>query len=378
MEEFVVAIKQSTFPCLLPVLLHAVPYFRPMQTTRLTVEDFLRQYRKKEVLLIDSRSEKEFEKAHIPGAVNIPILSNEHRHIVGTIYKQEGRQAAVMKGFELVGPLFKEKMEMALKLSAGREVFVYCWRGGMRSNILAWLLQMAGMRITLLQGGYKSFRNYLLPFLNAKYRIIILGGQTGSGKTEMLHRLREAGEQVIDLEHLASHKGSAFGLLGMPEQPSQEQFENLLALELEKTDPRQPVWFENESRLIGRIIIPPALFDQMRSVQVVEVQVRREQREERIRREYCVFEADLLAQHTDRIAKRLGPQHAKRAIEYLHEGDKESWLRIVLDYYDKTYAHSNERRDNTTIISVPFDWNEPEPGVRRILNAKDKIDLAKN
>ncbi|MFN8152918.1 MAG: tRNA 2-selenouridine(34) synthase MnmH [Bacteroidia bacterium] len=344
-----------------------------MQSQTLVVEEFLKQYRKKAPLLIDTRSEKEFEKAHIPGAVNIPILNNEHRHIVGTIYKQEGRQAAVMKGFELVGPLFKEKMETAVNLAEGREVFVYCWRGGMRSNILAWLLKMAGMRVTLLQGGYKSFRNYLLPFLSAKYRIIVLGGQTGSGKTEMLHRLRDAGEQVVDLEYLASHKGSAFGLLGMPEQPSQEQFENLLALELEKIDPRQPVWFENESRLIGKMIIPPALFEQMRSVKVVEVQVSREQREERIRREYCVFDAELLAHHTDRIAKRLGPQHAKRAIGLLHEGDKDSWLQIVLDYYDKTYTHSNTQRDAQSILSVVFDWEEPELGVRRILHAKDKM-----
>ena len=205
-----------------------------MHSQTLVIDDFLKLYRKKSPLLIDTRSEKEYEKAHIPGAVNIPILNNEHRHIVGTIYKEEGRQAAVMKGFELVGPLFKEKMEMALQLAEGREVFVYCWRGGMRSNILAWLLKMAGLRVTLLQGGYKAFRNYLLPILDVEYKIIILGGQTGSGKTEMLSLLKSAGEQVIDLEHLASHKGSAFGLLGMPEQPSQEQFENMLALELEK------------------------------------------------------------------------------------------------------------------------------------------------
>ena len=348
-----------------------------MQTQTLVIEDFLKQFRKKQPLLIDTRSEKEFEKAHIPGAVNVPILNNEHRHIVGTVYKQEGRQAAVLKGFELVGPTFKEKMETVLRLAENREVFVYCWRGGMRSNILAWLLKMAGLRVTLLQGGYKSFRHYLLPFLSAEYRIIILGGQTGSGKTEILSRLKSAGEQVIDLEHLASHKGSAFGLLGMPEQPSQEQFENILALELEKIDPRIPVWFENESRLIGRIIIPPSLFEQMRTTKVVEVMVSRVQREERIGREYCVFEADLLAKHTDRIAKRLGPQHAKRAIELLYAGDKDGWLQIVLDYYDKSYTHSNNQRDRSTIADVQFDWLEPEVGVRRILNAKEKVVLIK-
>ncbi len=348
-----------------------------MISQTLVIDEFLKLYRKKSPLLIDTRSEKEYEKAHIPGAVNIPILNNEHRHIVGTIYKEEGRQAAVMKGFELVGPLFKEKMEMALQLAEGREVFVYCWRGGMRSNILAWLLKMAGLRVTLLQGGYKAFRNYLLPILDVEYKIIILGGQTGSGKTEMLSLLKSAGEQVIDLEHLASHKGSAFGLLGMPEQPSQEQFENMLALELEKIDPRIPVWLENESRLIGRIIIPPALFELMRVMKVIEVMVSREQREVRIGNEYCIFDAELLAHHTERIAKRLGPQHAKRAIELLHSGDKAAWLQIVLDYYDKTYTHSNQQRDRNSISEVPFDWNEPEVGIRRIINAKDKMITVK-
>lgn len=344
-----------------------------MQTSLLPVEDFLRQYRKKDVLLIDSRSEKEFEKAHIPGAVNIPLLNNEHRHEIGTCYKAEGRQAAVLRGFELVGPLFREKMDAALTQAAGREVFVYCWRGGMRSNILAWLLQMAGLRVTLLQGGYKSFRNYLLPFLRAEYRILVLGGQTGSGKTEILQQLREAGEQVVDLEHLASHKGSAFGLLGLPDQPSQEQFENMLALELEKIDPRQPLWLENESRLIGRVIIPPALYDRMRTTRVVEVQVSRAQREARILNEYGVFDASLLAQHTGRIAKRLGPQHAKQAVEWVLAGNVRGWLQIVLDYYDKTYRHSNIQRDPATITGVVFDWEEPALGIRKLMNAKNKL-----
>jgi len=335
----------------------------------LEVEAFLKLYRTKNPLLIDTRSEKEFSHAHIPGAVNIPILNNEHRHIVGTLYKQEGREAAVLKGFELVGPLFRDKMETAMALAGGREVLVYCWRGGMRSNILGWLLKMAGLKVTLLEGGYKSFRHYMLPFLEKKYPMLILGGQTGSGKTEILHRLRNSGEYIIDLEHLASHKGSAFGLLGQPEQPSQEQFENKLALELEAFGNDSLLWLENESRLIGRIVLPPQLFQQMRDASVLEVQVTREQREKRIHEEYCCFDASLLGEHTHRIAKRLGPQHLKRSLEFLHEGNKTEWMKIILDYYDKTYTHSNAQRHLAMVRQIPFNWEMPEEGITALISA---------
>lgn len=344
-----------------------------MVSQTLVIDDFLKLYRKKSPLLIDTRSEKEYEKAHIPGAVNIPILNNEHRHIVGTIYKEEGRQAAVMKGFELVGPLFKEKMEMALQLAEGREVFVYCWRGGMRSNILAWLLQMAGLRVTLLKGGYKTFRHWALEQIHRPYRLLILGGKTGSGKTEILSQLHKAGEQVIDLEGLAHHKGSAFGLLGMPPQPSQEHFENKLGLALNEINPLETLWLENESRLIGRIVLPPVLFEAMRISKVLEVEVDRLQREQRISNEYCIFPEDLLAEHTQRIVKRLGPQHLKTALGFLAEGDKESWMKIILDYYDKTYTHSNQQRDVTRIFPVVYDWQDPEVSLRKLLNLKKKV-----
>ena len=343
-----------------------------MHVHSLDVEAYLKLYRTKNPLLIDTRSEKEFSHAHIPGAVNIPILNNEHRHIVGTLYKQEGREAAVLKGFELVGPLFREKMETAMALASGREVLVYCWRGGMRSNILGWLLKMAGLKVTLLDGGYKSFRHYVLPFLEKKYPILILGGQTGSGKTEILHRLRNSGEYIIDLEQLASHKGSAFGLLGQPEQPSQEQFENKLALELEAFGNGSLLWLENESRLIGRIVLPPQIFQLMRDASVIELQVAREQREQRIHREYCGFDAGLLAQHTHRIAKRLGPQHLKKSLEFLHEGNKTEWMKIILDYYDKTYTHSNAQRDSGKIRKVAFDWDIPEQGTGVLIAAARK------
>lgn len=349
-----------------------------MQPVYLSANDFLRDIRKPHAVLLDVRSEKEFEKGHIPGAVSMPLLNDAHRHEIGTIYKKQGRQAAVVKGFELVGPLFHRLVQDTLKLCDNGPVYLYCWRGGMRSGIMAWLLRMTGLKVSLLKGGYKAYRSRVHEHLLNPLPILVLGGKTGSGKTEILNLLKESGEQVIDLEGLAKHKGSAFGLLGMPPQPSQEQFENLLAVEVDRLDMKREVWLENESRLIGRIILPASLYEAMRTAPVVEVRVERHQREERIRKEYCVFPAADLAEHTGRIKKRLGPQHLKQALHFLDEGDKDEWLKIVLDYYDKTYSHSNSQRNPNSVLTVDFDWESVGVGLRKVINAKSKINKIKN
>lgn len=344
-----------------------------MSVNILPIEKFLEQRSMRNAVLFDTRSEKEFEKACIPGAVSLPLLNNEHRHIIGTIYKEKGREAAVLKGFELVGPLFHEKLKTVRDLAGDKEVFLYCWRGGMRSNIMAWLVRMMGMKVTLLENGYKSYRNWVLNQFQQPYKILILGGMTGSGKTEVLQKLNAIQEQTIDLEHLACHKGSAFGLLGMPEQPRQEYFENLLAEQLSSVNANEILWLENESRNIGQITIPELLFAQMRIAKVVEMEVSTEERSERILREYGIFSIHLLEEQTRRIEKRLGGQHMKRAIEFLMENDLHQWLEIILDYYDKTYTYSNSKRENNTFIKVPFVWTDPEVGVRKLLLAKKQI-----
>lgn len=330
-----------------------------MSIKTLPIEEFLEQRRARNAVLFDTRSEKEFEKACIPGAISLPLLNNEHRHIIGTIYKEQGREAAVLKGFELVGPLFHEKLKTVRDLAGDKEVFVYCWRGGMRSNIMAWLIQMLGIKVTLLENGYKSYRHWVLQQFERPYQVLILGGMTGSGKTEVLSKLNALDEQTIDLEKLAAHKGSAFGLLGMPEQPRQEYFENLLAEKLAHINRNEFLWLENESRNIGQITIPEGLFSQMRRAKVVEMEVSTEERSARILNEYGIFSVDLLAEQTKRIEKRLGGLQMKRALEFLLANDLSQWLEIVLDYYDKTYAHSNTKRENNTCMKVPFKWTDP-------------------
>lgn len=344
-----------------------------MSVNILPIEIFLEQRRVRNAVLFDTRSEKEYEKACIPGAISLPLLNNEHRHIVGTIYKEKGREAAVMKGFELVGPLFHEKLKTVRELTGDKEVFIYCWRGGMRSNIMAWLIRMLGIKVTLLENGYKSYRNWVLNQFEQPFKILILGGMTGSGKTEVLLKLNALNEQTIDLENLASHKGSAFGLLGMPEQPRQEYFENMLAEKLASLDKNEFLWLENESRNIGQITIPEGLFSQMRSAIVVEMEVSTEERSERILNEYGIFPVDLLAEQTQRIEKRLGGLQTKRALDFLMDNDLTHWLEIVLDYYDKTYAHSNSKRENNTCVKVLFKWTDPDVSVRKILLAKKQM-----
>jgi tRNA 2-selenouridine synthase len=311
----------------------------------LSIEKFLEKYKKENLLLIDSRSEREFEHAHIPGAINIPLLNNDHRHLVGTEYKQKGREAAVALGFKLVGPHFYEFIQTANELSEKKEVMLYCWRGGMRSSIMSWILSMAGFKVSLLQGGYKFFRKYILTELKQKKRIIIIGGHTGSGKTEILREIKKTGEQVIDLEDFANHRGSAFGKLGLPLQPSNEHFENLLGLAWKNTDHTKNVWLEAESHNIGQVKIPDDVFAQLQCATLVEIICPRDFRQNRILDEYGGFPKKDLAECTNKIAKRLGHLRLTEALKSLEADDFETWVNILIDYYDKTYSHSlNERK----------------------------------
>lgn len=337
----------------------------------LSVDEFIELQQSKHLLLIDSRSELEFAKGHIPEAVNIPLLNNEHRAIIGTIYKKKGRQEAVIKGFELVGPLFHGLINKTKELSSSNELLLYCWRGGMRSNIIAWLLTMAGFKVYLLKGGYKTYRSWCLKQFEIKRNIIILGGKTGSGKTALLSLINEQGEQTICLETLASHRGSAFGALGMNEQPAQEHFENRLSLELSKKTLSDSLWLENESRQIGALKIPDNLFEQMRIAPVIEMEIDHATRKQRILSEYGDFPTEWLAEKTGKLIKRMGGQHVKAALNYLADGNKEQWLELLLIYYDKLYAFGNENRDKEKIYNVTVDWTNSGLAVQQLI-AKGK------
>jgi tRNA 2-selenouridine synthase len=345
-----------------------------MQLRIFEIEEFLLKYKlTPKSVLLDTRSSAEFLKASIPGAVSLPLLDNESRAIIGTIYKKEGREAAVLKGFELEGPRFHEKIRRALELAPEKEVFIYCWRGGMRSNIMAWLLQMVGFKVTLLKGGYKTFRNWALQQFEIERKVVVLGGKTGSGKTAILERLQTLGEQVVDLEAIANHRGSAYGALGKSEQPSQEFFENLLAIRLFEIDSSIRVWMENESRLIGKVKIPNSIYNLICSSLLINIDVPILDRKKIILEDYGKFPISDLIEKTELLSKRMGPQNVKAAVIALRESNYDEWLNLVLDYYDRTYGRNSLDDNNKIVKSVRINWDDIQVGVQQILNAaKDK------
>lgn len=318
-----------------------------MGVIRLNIETFL--VRSKNLPVIDVRSPKEYDHAHIPGAHSLPIFADDERAVIGTAYNQEGRESAVNKGLTFFSETMKAIQPAALELfrktnPGGTPVFfVYCWRGGMRSGAIAWLLSLYGYRVFVLEEGYKSFRRWALEQFEKKYDFRIIGGFTGSGKTEMLKELENRGKTVIDLEALANHKGSAFGSLGMPAQPSQEMFENLLAAALNEctaNHPSVPVWLEDESRHIGKSFIPKSLWENMRESPFYFVDIPREKRLEHILNQYGKFGKDQLKDSVLKISKRLGGQETKNVLAYIEEQNVREAFRILLKYYDKMYSGS--------------------------------------
>jgi tRNA 2-selenouridine synthase len=306
------------------------------------------------VPVVDVRTPKEFEQGRIPGAINMPLFTNEERVVVGTLYKREGKQAAILKGLELVGPKMSELVIQAQQQAKNNAILVHCWRGGMRSGSVAWLLELYGLKVFTLKGGYKSFRKAVLTSFSKPFKIMILGGKTGSAKTPVLEKMAELGEQVLNLEKMAAHKGSAFGALGEKPQPSQEQFENELAIALQHIDEQKIVWLEDESRLIGKKVIPERLWNQMRSARTIYMQLPLEERVVYLSAEYGKFPREQLKEAIEKITKRLGHLQAKNALDALAENDLKTTCRICLSYYDRSYTHGVDQRAATTIQQIDF------------------------
>ncbi len=304
---------------------------------------------------IDVRSPKEFSQGHIPNAINMPLFNNEERAFVGTVYKQQGKQPAILKGLEIVGPKLAEFVTIAKSIAFDNTVYIHCWRGGMRSMSVAWLLEMYGFNVFTLKGGYKAFRNFALKSFQSSKAIVLLGGKTGSGKTLILKELIELNQQVIDLECLAKHKGSAFGLLGEKNQPTQEQFENELAIKLFNVDSGLPLWIEDESRLIGNKVIPEGLWKQMQVAKVMYVSLPFNERVNYLVKEYGSFSKELLEASIKRITKRLGPEQTKLCLEALHGNDLKTTCEICLQYYDKSYHHGIMKRKKTNVKEFHFE-----------------------
>ncbi|HTF04105.1 MAG TPA: tRNA 2-selenouridine(34) synthase MnmH [Bacteroidia bacterium] len=320
----------------------------------------------KEFPIVDVRSPAEFAHGHIPGAVNIPVFSNEERALIGTLYKQKSPEAAMEAGLEIVAPKLMEYAKLGQNAAKDNKLLVHCWRGGLRSSSMAQLFETAGIETWLLKGGYKTYRNAVLTGFDLNLDIRIVAGETGSGKTEILQALHEMGEQIIDLEQLASHRGSSFGSIGMNEQPSVENFENNLLDALKKIDPARRVWFEDESRSIGRVYIPDPLWKRMENAPVYRVQVPFDVRIQRLITDYGNFPPAILQAALERIRKRLGGLDYKNAVHALETGDLATATALALKYYDKAYDHPHKERNYKGVTMISCDSGDPKANALKI------------
>ncbi len=324
----------------------------------------LEEFRKNKGPLIDVRSPEEYYKGHMPNSINIPIFNNEERTIVGKKYKHSGREKAVLEGFKiietkldtLIEKFFQEK-DKYLNLNRGNQldeiaIRVYCARGGMRSQSICWLLNKFNYPCLILNGGYKVYRNWVLKTFSTNFKIYVIGGKTGTRKTKILNKLKSLNFQIIDFESLANHRGSSFGGLGMIAQPSNEQFENLIAEILYKTNRKNYIFVEAESPNIGKNRIPHQFYKQMIISNRIEIVRDKKLRIEELINTYSSFTKNELKDAVLKITKRLGPQRTKSALDGIEKEEWEVVCNSVLEYYDKCYEYELKNKENVKILRM--------------------------
>lgn len=320
------------------------------------------------VPVADVRSPVEFTQGHIPGSVNIPLFSDDERAVIGKLYKLSGREAAIFEGLGIVGPKMQQFIKEARQISPEKKLLIHCWRGGMRSENMAWLMSTAGFDVKVLKGGYKAWRSFIRDNWNRPIPMVAVSGKTGSGKTEILKYIQKAGHQVLDLEGYAHHKGSAFGAIGEIHQPTNEQFENDIAAKWLSFDPDKPVWVEDESRFIGRVWLPDPLYNAKQKAVTVCVDMPKELRIQRLIKDYAGFPKEQLINSLEKIGKRIGWNNMKLAVKSIETGDFETAIDITLAYYDKTYTFDLTKKTGAEIIMIPVDTMDSSVIAQKILS----------
>lgn len=326
-----------------------------------------------DIPVIDVRSPKEFDKGHISGAKNIPLFTNQERERIGTIYKQQGRAQAIEQGLEYVGPKMTTFTENARILARENKLKVCCWRGGMRSEKMAWLFELIGIQCYVLKGGYKSYRKRLLKEFKKDYPLIVLQGATGSGKTSILEKMNEMGEQIINLEELANHRGSAFGHIGMNPQPTSQQFQNNIYAHFMHLNRKRRIWVESESLSIGKVYLPETLWEKMNQSPVIQIILSQNIRIQRLVFEYGQFDREKLIEATNKIIRKFGGDKVKSVIQFLKEDDLNAAAGMLLDYYDRSYKYSQEKYKSNQPVHVECYSADPDENIPLILEQADKI-----
>lgn len=312
----------------------------------ITLEKALEEQRRG-ALLIDVRTPAEFAEATIPGAVNIPIFSNEERARVGTVFKQQGKKDARRLGVELVSPRIPELIRQVEAAQEGHSgpVVVFCWRGGMRSLSITSFLNLAGIPARQLEGGHKAFRRMVVDYFeNHQWQpVYVLRGLTGVGKTRVLHDLQQRDYPVIDLEGLANHRGSAFGALGLEPQPSQKMFEARLWKLLDRLGDSPYLLTEGESLHIGRILVPKRFHQAMQVQESLWLNASLETRTRIILEEYPALDQlrDQFTRPLNSLKERLGKAVLEEFNQLLESGQWDTLVReLMVRYYDPLYMHT--------------------------------------
>lgn len=331
------------------------------------IDQFLKQ--KNDYPVLDTRSPGEYAAGHIPRAINLPLFDNVQRATIGSIYKEEGREKAIKVGLRLVGPKLERFIEIAESFGS-KKLLIHCWRGGMRSSSLAWLLELYGFEIQVLKGGYKSYRNYLLSFFEQPLKLKILSGSTGSMKTRLLKEMQRMGAQVVDLEKLAHHQGSAFGSHNEGEQPTSEQFQNDILENFLKFSLEKAIWLEDESFIIGKTHLISGLYQLMQKSPRYLIVVPIEQRLEVLVQGYGNLPKEKLIQSTLNIAKKLGKENTQRAVTHIENGEMKKAARIILTYYDKAYSKGINKKAAT----IEKEFQLSIDNLERVAHSLMKVD----
>jgi tRNA 2-selenouridine synthase len=338
-----------------------------MAIQKIDIETFLAY--SKDSLVLDVRSPSEFSQACFPGAYSLPLFTDEERKVVGTAYKQESKEKAIKIGLDYFGPKMRVMVEEVEELvkTENKKILVHCWRGGMRSGGVAWLLDLYGFEVYQLTGGYKTYRNWVLSQFEKLYKVKILSGNTGSGKTPLLYELEKYGVQMVDLELLACHKGSALGGINQPPQPSQEMFENLLAEKLSSKNLDEIILLEDESQRIGNVNIPNILWQKMKESDLFCLQIPFEERLKYLVEEYGKLPFEELTSAILRIQKRLGGLETKNAIQHLEDNSFSGCFGILLRYYDKWYEKALHAKEKGEVLKIEGESVNIEENAKKII-----------
>jgi tRNA 2-selenouridine synthase len=320
-------------------------------------------------VIIDIRSPIEFKDGSIPGAINIPLFTDEERQEIGTIFKQEGQEAAKWRAMERVSPKIPALLqEIKAKRSNGQELIIHCWRGGMRSKAVVTFLEFAGIYAMRLVGGYKAFRQYILAKMPEMYpqKAVVLHGLTGVGKTEVLKILKTQGYPTIDLEEMAGHRGSIFGTIGLEDGHNQKTFDSLLFKGLKEIQGADYYVIEAESKRIGKAVQPEELMDKKMQGLHIHIHTPFEERVKHLINEYVIpyeqepWYQDKIASGIDKILKRIKNEEMKKQlISTLEEKNYQEMIRILLDeYYDPRYDHKRQEYDGEFIEVFADDFHD--------------------